>query len=239
MKPKFVRFSQLADLHSRYDYHIHTSWSDGQATPEEFIRVALQKNLDAIAFTDHVRKTSTWFDLFVDEVKKLQEKTSELKIYIGIEAKALTSNGDLDATEHMIKRSDIVLGAVHRYSEGGNYLDFRKLSPEKAAKTEFKLARGLLRNPSVDVLAHPGGVFERQYKRPFPKEYLEEIIKVANGQNKALEINSSYLGESSYQCHLALYSKLNPLVSLGSDAHHPNELGTVLDLPAGFFRRAK
>lgn len=234
MKPRLIRFSQLADLNRRFDYHIHTSWTDGHASVKEFIDSALAKNLNAIAFTEHVRRNSTWFDLFVNEVTMLREKNMTIEVYVGVEAKALNSRGDLDADEHMLKKSEIVLGAVHRYPDGsGGYLDFKQLPPLTAMKIEFGLACGLLRNPAVNVLAHPGGVFERQYKTALPEEYLREIINIAIQQGKAIEINSSYLKDFSY--HLALCSELNPLVSLGSDAHSPAELGNAVSLVAEFF----
>ncbi|OGO21392.1 MAG: hypothetical protein A2144_00280 [Chloroflexi bacterium RBG_16_50_9] len=233
MKPEFLRFHQLARQKKRYDYHIHTSWSDGRATVREFIMAALDKDMEAIAFTEHVRRTSTWFDSFIDEVKGLREKNTRLQIYVGIEAKALDFQGSLDANAHTIKRAEIVLGAVHRYPDNnGGYLDFQELSPDEASKIEFGLACALLKNPCVDVLAHPGGVFERLYHTAFPGAYLEEIVNIANQQSKTIEINSSYLKDFSY--HLALFSKLNPLISLGSDAHHPAELDGGCDILAGF-----
>jgi putative hydrolase len=231
-EPTFMRFRSLITSPANYDYHIHTLWTDGQATVEEYIRVALQKGLKGIAFTEHVRKTSTWFDAFVDEVKNHREKEPGIDILYGIEAKVLDYNGNLDATKEMIQKSEIVLGSVHRYpNRGSGYLNFQELSFDKAAEIEFNLACALLRNPHIDVLAHPGGVFEKNFDGVFPEEYLEKIIEVANQQEKAIEINSSYLED--WPRFLRLCSKLNPLISLGSDAHSVAELGSVLRLIRG------
>jgi putative hydrolase len=196
---------------------------------QEYIAAALQKGLKSIAFTEHVRKTSSWFDAFVDEVERLAEKEPGLEILCGIEAKALDYDGNLDATDNMIHKSKIVLGSVHRYpSICGGYLTFQELSSSEAAKIEFRLACGLLRNPYVDVLAHPGGTFEKNFPDLFPEEYLQIIIQIANEQGKAVEINSSYLKD-----HLRFFrlcAGLNPLISLGSDAHSAAEVGSVLGL---------
>lgn len=228
--PTFKRFNELNEYVDLRDYHIHTERTDGHAKVEEYIHEAIKKGLNEIAFTEHVRKSSDWYDSFIEEVKMLRDKyKNDLTVFYGIEAKVLDYDGHLDATEDMIHKSEIVLGSVHRYPAGADkYLDLQNLSVDDAARIEFELACAIIRNPDVDVLAHPGGVFERRFGTTFPRNYLEEIIKIANQCGKAMEINSSYLRDS--QSFLNLLSKLNPYVSLGSDAHSTRELGNVLSL---------
>lgn len=225
-----MRFNELTKSVIYCDYHIHTVQTDGHATVEEYIQAAIKKGLKEIAFTEHVRKSTGWYDSFVKEVKNLKKKyKSKLTIFYGIEAKILDYDGNIDATEDMIHKSEIVLGSVHRYPRGdGNYLNFQELSCDNAAKIEFKLACAIVKNPNVDVVAHPGGVFEKQFNTIFPRKYLEEIIIIANHYGKAIEINSSYLKDPSSLFNLC--SKLNPFVSLGSDAHNTMQLGNVIKL---------
>jgi len=224
--PTFKRFRAVISSSVSCDYHIHTSWTDGKATVKEYIEAALEKGLKRIAFTEHVRRTSSWFNSFIDEVKELREKNKGLVILYGIEAKALDYNGNLDATKEMLQESEIVLGVVHRYpNRSGGYLNFQELSYNEAAEIEFNLACATLRNPYSNVLAHPGGTFEKNFGAVFPEEYLKEIIEVANQQGKAIEINSCYLRDWSK--FLRLCSELNPFISLGSDAHNISQLGDV------------
>ena len=35
------------------DLHVHSNFSDGTCTPEEIVNLAIEKNLAAIALTDH------------------------------------------------------------------------------------------------------------------------------------------------------------------------------------------
>jgi putative hydrolase len=228
-RPIFRTFKSLLELQDYRDYHIHTTWTDGRSTVEECVEAALRKELKGVAFTEHVRSTSSWFDAFVEQVTSLAKRKTGLEILCGIEAKALDYDGRLDATEDMINRSDIVLGSVHRYpSRGGGYLRFQDLSASEAAETELRLACGLLKNPVVDVLAHPGGTFGKNFAYTFPEEYLQRVMEVANEHGKAVEINSSYLKDRAL--FFRLCGELNPLVSLGSDAHDAAEVGTVLGL---------
>jgi len=37
----------------RIDLHIHTTASDGRLSPEEIVKLAMEKGLRAIAITDH------------------------------------------------------------------------------------------------------------------------------------------------------------------------------------------
>jgi len=239
MKPTFVRFSTLTNLALRCDYHVHTIWTDGSATAEEYIKAALRKDIGEIAFTEHVRKTSSWFDSFIEEIEGLRDKyRGRLTVIYGIEAKVTDYEGNLDATVDMIRKSEIVLGAIHRYPDGkGGYLDFQKIPFYKAAEIECKLACALTRNSDVNVLAHLGGVFEREFRRFLPVEYVREIIESANQYGTVIEINSSYLSESSPLFELC--SVLDPLISLGSDAHNLEQLGQVMKLMDGKLGVAK
>jgi len=230
MRPKFIRFNDLNKSIIFYDYHIHTIHTDGSATIEEYVHSAIELGLKKIAFTEHVRKSSEWFESFIKKVQRIRTKFEDrLTIYYGIEAKALDYEGNIDASEEMVSNSELVLGSVHRYPNGKNrYINFLDLSKDDAAEIEFKLACSVLKNPNVDILAHPGGVFERQFNTSFPKIFYEEIINIANQYNKVIEINSSYLKNSANFFNIC--EKLNPYISLGSDAHNTMELGNITKL---------
>ena len=228
--PGFNRFNELNKSNIRYDYHIHTSQTDGSSTIEEYINSAIVLGLKEIAFTEHVRRSSVWFDSFLNEVKSLRLKFQDkLRVFTGMEAKVLDFEGNIDASGEMISNSEIVIGSVHRYPNGKNrYLDYLDLSVEDAAEIEFNLACSLLKNPYVDVLGHPGGVFETQFNMSFPDKFYEDIIKKANECDKVIEINCKYLRNPDN--FFKFCKKYNPYVSLGSDAHNMMELGNIFKL---------
>jgi len=227
MKLEFTRFKELNFSNNLCDYHIHTVQTDGEATIEECVNYAINKGLKKIAFTEHIRKSSDWYRSFIQEIKKIRRKFKDkLTIFYGIEAKILDYKGNIDASDEIISDSEIVLGAVHRFPNKKK--DLSKITIEDEAIIEFKLACAILKNPYVDVLAHPGGVFERKHNISFPKIFYEKIINLANQYNKAIEINSSYL--TNPRIFFQLCKKFNPYVSLGSDAHKAMEIGNVIDL---------
>jgi len=230
MKPKFKRFNELRKEDINFDFHIHTNYTDGQSSPEKMIKKAEELKLRAITFSEHVNKTSSWFNDFADRINSLKNNDN-LKIFLGIEAKAVDFKGKIDATENMIKKSDLVVGVVHRYPDENNGLipiqDVKEMGMEKAAETEFKLAMGIIDNENVDVLGHPFGIYSKFFYE-LPEEYMREILKKAVEKNKIVEINTKYLLEN--EKFFRLLREINPYVSIGSDAHNTNEIAKDFDI---------
>lgn len=227
-RPEFHRFRDLTDAMLNIDFQIHTNWTDGEATAQEILEVAQARHLDAIAFTEHVRRDTDWFARFVRHVREHAAGFADLTVYVGCETKAMDENGTLDISDDIHNASDIVLGSVHRFPDGkGGYLDFKALTPKETADIEFRLAIGMARHAPIDVLAHPGGMYERRHGA-FPTEYFRELMIATLERGIAIEINSSYLVDMSG--FLALCEEINPIVSIGSDAHRLDELARCRDM---------
>ena len=230
MKPKFKRFNNLTPKDINFDFHIHTNQTDGFCSAEEMIDQAINLKLKAIAITEHVDKSSDWFNNFAARIEILRNN-NKIKILLGIETKVLDFNGTIDATANAIAKSDIVIGSVHRYPDGqGGFVPLEKirdLGQSLSAKTEFNLAMGLLKNKKVDVLGHPFGVYSKLFG-VFPEDYLEQLL-IKSLENKiAVEINTKYIVERDL--FFKLFRKINPYVSIGSDAHHKEELARSFDI---------
>lgn len=230
MKIRFKRFNELKEEDINFDFHIHTNQTDGLSTPEEIVAEAISLKLKAIAFTEHVRKNSGWFDDFKKRIDNLRNNNN-IRIFFGIEAKAIDFNGTLDATLKMIGKSDIVLGVVHRYPDGkGGQIalnETKNLGLDKASETEFKLALGLLTNKDIDVLGHPFGVYSKFFNK-FPEDYMKDLLIESLKKDKAVEINTKYIFEKDR--FFKLFKEINPYVSLGSDAHSKEEIAKSFDL---------
>ena len=71
------------------DLHIHTTYSDGNKTPNEIIEMAIEKNIDTISFCDH------------NSIKAYDavSTSKSIKIINGIEFYALKEN--VSGTFHM------------------------------------------------------------------------------------------------------------------------------------------
>jgi len=227
-KREFVRFHDLRWIDINCDLHLHTDKTDGRAGVRKIIQYAKERGLKKIAFTEHVRRGTEWFDEFIDEIQEERVIFPMLEILVGCETKALDKQGSVDVTEEIMRKCDIVLGSVHRFPNGtGDYMDFSRLSKKVMAQTELELSLGLLKNSCIDVLAHPGGMCFRQFCSDFPQDMMREILKSSLGKNIAIEINSSYLGD--FGAFVALCDEINPYVSIGSDVHYLDQMGECRD----------
>ena len=85
--PPFCRFSELDSTFLNVEYQVHTSQTDGEATPKEILTVARERGLESIAFTEHVRRDTDWFGGFAGAIRDLRPDFPEMRIYVGCETK--------------------------------------------------------------------------------------------------------------------------------------------------------
>lgn len=224
LKPKFKRFNDLKKDDINFDFHIHTVQTDGENTVREMITQAKQLKLDSIAFTEHVNSITDWYHDFFHHIDELRKKEN-INILIGIEAKPIDFEGTLDVSQDIIEKSEITVGSIHRYPDGKggliNIKEIEKLGEKKSAEIEFKLLMGLLQNNQIDVLGHPFGVYSKFFDK-FQEEYIEKIIRKTSKKGIAFEINTKY--NINQDKLFKLLRKINPYVSIGSDAHDIKEI---------------
>jgi putative hydrolase len=226
---KLKRYLELTADDLNVEYQVHTKQTDGQSTITEILETAQARGLEAIAFTEHVRKDTTWFPKFAADVRAAAQNYRNLVVYVGCEAKALDTAGTLDISDDIRARCDLVLGSVHRFpAENGGYMDWNQLENAAFARVEYELALGLLQSARIDVLAHPGGMYERRRNQSFPEAYMRNMMTVSAKTAVAIEINSCYLRD--VDGFLKLCTEVNPYVSIGSDAHTLESIGQCRDI---------
>lgn len=204
--------------------HLHSNFSDGKNSIEEMTETAVKLGLNQIAFTEHVRRTTKWLDKFVKEIKRIQKKYPQIKIYSGIEAKVIDLNGNLDAKEEFFKKVDLVLGAVHRIPKGKEkYLSAEEIlsDKEKALNLWLKSLTEFLANKKFDIIAHPTLILKR-YKIKIPKKVKERIAELAKKYQKTFEINKKYRVPDKNFISILKNKKINFVY--GSDSHSVEEL---------------
>lgn len=222
-RPEFVRFHDLTPDKVNRDLQVHTTATDGEATVAQMIKRAEELGLKEIAFTEHVRRTSTYYRDFVAEVQAARQHTT-VQVYVGIEAKAEDQSGILDVSPETIAQAEIVLGSVHRFpTDEGRLMAAEEFDYQEATQREFALALGLVRHAPIHVLAHPGGMCQRAFGK-FPVELFEALMVATLQRGIAIEINTSYTRD--LDGFLDLCQKVNPIVSVGSDAHRLTDLAT-------------
>jgi putative hydrolase len=175
-----------------------------------------------------VRRGSSWFPEFAREVREKARAHPQLEVLVGCETKALDASGTLDVSEAILADCDIVLGSVHRFSDGaGGFIDTSPLAPEEFAQLECAWALGLLQSDAIDVLAHPGGMYARRHASDLPVDLLRRIVATSAQRRIAVEVNTSYVQDLGRL--LNVFDELNPFVSIASDMHRLERLGHCRD----------
>ena len=129
-----------------YDLHTHTSFSDGQLTPEELINRAVERNIDLLAITDH------------DSLSGLQSANdycnkADLGINIinGIELSASSDFGDIHIVGLGIDLSSVEL--LRLVEQQKRLREERaKIIDEKLSKAGIKDILNLIKQDGVELV---------------------------------------------------------------------------------------
>lgn len=238
------------------DLHTHTILSpDGHAPLSEMAQAAVDNGLSVLAVTDHYdmlnedgRRVLTydWAPSLAQYAETLPHFQDKLRLRLGVElgsahispehARAVIAG----AGEEL----DQVIGSIHNFREehgGGEYFfaDFHELSACHAALDDyFTSMEELTALPDCyDILGHiiyPTRYMHRDgHDIPIPGQYkdrLAEILRTVIQTGRSIEVNTCR-GRTveDWQAILLLYRDLGgTLVTVGSDAHYPNDVGKGL-----------
>lgn len=151
------------------DFHVHTTFCDGNHTPEEMVIAAIEKGLDTIGFSAH---SYTFFDasycmkkenidLYKAEINALKEKYSnKIKILCGVEQDYYS---DMPTAGF-----DYVIGSVHYLKVGEEYFsidddaDILKAACDKyyggdfylLCNNYFKTVAKVAKKTNADIIGH-------------------------------------------------------------------------------------
>ena len=200
------------------DLQMHTEWSDGGGTISEMAAAAIERGYTFIAITDHTKGLKIAGGL--DE-ERLEQQGREIAILNkqlrtqGIDFTILRSaemnlspTGEGDMRTSALRKLDLVLGCFH----------------SALRRTEDQTSRYIagLRNPDIQILGHPQ---TRAWNR---REGLQadwsKVFAEAVRLDKTVEIDGYADRQDLRLSLLKLARKAGVRISLGTDAHHPEQL---------------
>lgn len=179
--PKIIGYKDI-----KGDLHCHSNWDGGENSIEEMARAAMDMGYEYIGISDHTKflriengLNETQLLKQHEAIKKINENFKEqgmkFRVLHGCEANIL-NDGSVDIKDEVLEKLDYVIAGVH------SMLKMEK--KEMTARIEKAI-----KNPNVDILAHPTGriVGQRdEYKIDFDK-----LLELAKKTGTILEINSS------------------------------------------------
>lgn len=204
----------LDDGDIRGDLHVHSDWTDGNASIAEMARAAREEGYDYIAICDHSRSLGVAQGLSeerlgkqIGEIRELNRKMRGFRVLAGSEVDIL-ADGSLDFPDELLAKLDLVVGSIH-----SNFKQPRERMTKRIVKA--------MENPFMDVLGHPTG--RLLGGRPAYAVNMEEVAKTAARTSTALELNAQpdRLDIKDIYCRRA--KEIGVRISLGTDAHYNHQ----------------
>lgn len=219
------RLIEVSDL--RGDLHLHTTWSDGRGSPLEMAQAAAKRGYEYLAITDHSGGLGIANGLNAErlaeqriEIDGLRDE-APLRLLAGSEVE-VHRDGRLDFEDDVLAGLDIAVASLH----SGIRQDTATIT-ERICRT--------LGNRNVDIVAHPTGrLIERRQGADYD---WEQVIDAAKAALTALEINADPARLDMREGHARRAFEAGALLTIDSDAHHPESLALVR-FGVGIARRA-
>jgi DNA polymerase (family 10)/putative hydrolase len=188
------------------EWHIHTSFTDGQNSIDDYCKKAIGLSIPLLAFTEHVRRSLRYnFNAYLEDIDRAREQY-DLIVLSGCEAKVLP-DGTLDVDDSILEQVDYPIFAFHYFPKNIDvYLD---------------ALYSVLKNPFVNTWAHPG-LFLKRNDLSLSESELILVFKMLSDNGVLIELNAKYNAPSDAWIDLARQHHVN--LVRGSDCHRIEEL---------------
>ncbi|HET7391512.1 MAG TPA: PHP domain-containing protein [Nitrososphaeraceae archaeon] len=198
-------------MNIKEDYHVHCNYND-HSSPDLTIRNVLRRakeiNLEVLAITEHVRKTSDWIPKYLKEIDSQTKKYAEnhdsnLRVISGFEAKIL-ADGSVNCPEEYSKNYFLIASFHNIFGNKEIWINALKKAIE---------------NPDVDVIGHiaPEPTFTLE------NDEINALASLIVKNKKIVEINAKYRRPPPNW--ILTFSKRGVKFHLGSDAHSLQQIG--------------
>jgi DNA polymerase (family X) len=217
---------ELRDL--KGDLHMHSTWSDGQASIMEMAQAARALGYEYIVITDHSQSLAMTGGLTPErliqqryEIINVNAKFDDFAVLQGAEVE-IKSDGSLDYPNELLAQLDVVIASMHT-----------GIRADRETVTRRML--NAIHNPHVDIIGH---MTNRLIGRREGADLdMDAVLRAAAETGTILEINSQAdrLDLDPLFARQAL--EYGCLLSIGSDAHSTGGL-EVIGLGVSQARRA-
>ncbi|MTD29621.1 DNA polymerase/3'-5' exonuclease PolX [Planomicrobium sp. YIM 101495] len=198
----------LEDIRS--DLHMHTTWSDGAHSLPEMVEACRAKGYEYMVITDHSHYLKVANGLSPErlieqnkEIRALNRATEGIEVLSGTEMDILP-DGTLDFDDELLSQLDFVIASIHSsFSQPREKIMERLLTAMK--------------NPHVDMIAHPTGRIVGQRNGYDPD--VEQLLDWAAEYGKIVELNASPYRLDLAVEYLEMAQEKGVPVAINTDAH--------------------
>jgi DNA polymerase (family 10) len=223
---KLPRLVEQADI--KGDLHTHTRLTDGSSSIAEMVRAGAERGYAYLAITDHSQALGITGGLREDEllaeheqIRALQPAYPDMRLLCGVEVD-IHIDERLDCSDEFLERCDIVLASIHS-------------ALQKPASIQTSRLIAAIRNPHVDVIAHPTG--RLLGKRPGYEIDLRAVLDALASTGTAIEVSGQpeRLDLDSDAIRAAI--ERGVMLVLNTDAHAHDQIGGLMRYAVGTAKR--
>lgn len=204
----------------KFDFHVHTIYSDGKSEPLAMVEAAEARGMEAVALTDHGPELHV--GILREEMKAMLEDIqlaradADIPVLVGMEANIVDENGRIDLDDDFIKKLDLLVVSIHTLGS--------LINPADVAYQYLQRFTKAIEKKKFDVMGHP--FFFHQNLLPYlSREEIEDFVELAASKEIAMEINEKYHAPDEEFLKLCLRKGVK--FSVGSDAHRPDQVGRI------------
>jgi histidinol-phosphatase (PHP family) len=226
---------------------MHSTFSDGRASPEEYILPALAAGLSEIGFSEHLTLFDEQEDFYmkpvninpyIDHIESLKNKVKNIKIKTGLEVDYFEGK-EKDIHDFLAKLPlDYIIGSVHYLGEkavdmGPEFYDGKNI--DRLFKSYFDSVCTAVASGLFDILGHCDLIRIYGFKPSSDLEPLyRNLARTMKKHNIAFEINTNGRNRPLADFYpdrrfLHIFHEENVPVCVNSDAHMPSRVGQYFD----------
>ncbi len=213
MEDRLPRLVEQGDI--RGDLHIHTEWSDGNASVEEMASRARELGFEYIAVCDHSKSLGIANGLDEErlgqqtvEIDAFNEALEGFRVLKGVECD-IKADGSLDLPDSALAALDFVVASVHS--------GFRA--------TEEQMTERIISAIQSDHVSSIGHATGRLIQRRMPYAVnLEKVFDATASQGVMMEINAFPDRLDLDDVNSRAAREQGVTMSIGTDAHAPGHL---------------
>jgi len=229
------------------DYHIHSSYSDGRSSPEDYIAPAIDAGLSEIGFSEHLtlfKDLEDWnmnpvnISPYIIHIETLRNKIKNIKIKTGLEVDFFAGK-EKDIRDYLSPLPlDYIIGSVHYLGEktvdvGPEFYEGKSI--DRLFKSYFDSVCAAAESGLFDIIGHCDLIRIYGYKPSFDQEPLyRKLAKTMKMHNVVFELNTNGRNRPLADFYpdrrfLHIFREENVPVCVNSDAHMPSRVGQYFD----------
>jgi histidinol-phosphatase (PHP family) len=231
----------------RTDYHIHSNYSDGRSSPEDYIAPAIAAGLSEIGFSEHLtlfKDLEEWnmnpVNIFpyINHIDSLRNKVKIIDIKTGLEVDYFAGKEKEISDFLNPLQLDYIIGSVHYLGEktvefGPEFYEGKNF--DRLFESYFDSVSAAVSSGLFDIIGHCDLIRIYGYKPSSDQEPLYRKLAVTmKKHNVAFELNTNGRNRPLADFYpdrqfLHIFREENVPVCVNSDAHMPSRIGQYFD----------